>query len=162
MMRTLQFRPSLAAALVLLTLAVLVLWGAMGFDRSSAVFPLFIGKIFFGLALLEVVLEVRKVYRPDDRLAASALDIPAEERKSVWKEVKAFIWLAAFLLLLYLVGFVVAIALYLFSFLRLSAGRSIKDSLIFTAGVTLFVYVVFMVLLGYDLYGGMLFERFAL
>jgi hypothetical protein len=159
MMRTLQFRPALAAALVLLALAVLVLWSAMGFDRSSAVFPLFIGKIFLGLVVLEVVFEVRKIYRPDDRLGATALGVTPQGSKSVWKEVKAFIWLAAFLLALYLVGFVVAIALYLFSFLRLSAGRSIKDSLIFTSGVTLFVYVVFMVLLGYDLYGGFLFER---
>ena len=154
MNQTMRFRPTLVVALLLLALAGGLLWEAQSFDRASAIFPIFIGKIFVGLVLLEIVFEVQKMIKPVQRNRGEEERAPAND---VWKEFKGVLWLSLFLLLLYLSGFVVSIPLYIFAFLRFSARRSLSESLLMASGVSLFVYIMFMMLLGYDLHGGVLF-----
>jgi hypothetical protein len=60
------------------------------------------------------------------------------------------------LIALYLIGFLLGTLVYVFAFLRLSGKRSLISSLLVAAAATGFIYLLFVVLLQYKLYPGLL------
>lgn len=147
-------------AVLVALFAALVLSTAYGYSGISGTFPQLVGWIFLGLALLEVlvqVLAVRKPARaPAPQAEARQAGSPDADNTSAVKEMKGFLWLGGLLLGLYLVGFMVSTPLYVFAFLRFSGGRGLGMSAAVAAGATAFVYVVFIQLLEYKLYPGIL------
>jgi hypothetical protein len=129
---------------------------AYGYSRSSGLFPIFIGWIFVGLALLETGLQIR-TYRRTRAAPDSISGLVARESGAGWRETFGFAWLGLLLLTVYLVGLVIATPLFMFAFLRLAASRSIRYAGLAAALATAFVYVVFVWLLEYRLYAGVLF-----
>ncbi len=131
---------------------------AYTYSRSSGLFPKFAGWIFLVLTLMEVVAELKPV------IAARRLTRPAAETESsagrgfdIRQEMKGFLWLVGLLGGIYLVGFLVAIPLYIFAFLSISAGRSLRDCALVSALATGAIYLLFVALLEYRLYSGILF-----
>lgn len=142
-------------AVLVALFAALVLSTAYDYSGISGTFPQLVGWILLGLALLEVLVQALAVRRPaktSERGSASA----ETGGGGVLKEVKGFFWLGGLLLGLYLVGFMVSTPLYVFAFLRFSGRRSLGMSAAVAAGATAFVYVVFIQLLEYKLYPGIL------
>lgn len=142
-------------ALLVVVFAALVLATAYTYSGISGTFPQLVGWIFLGLALLEVAAQVVATMRPikvEDRSSAT----PDPEKVNVIKEIKGFVWLGGLLLGLYLVGFMISTPLYVFAFLRFSGGRSLAMSAGVAAGATAFVYVVFVHLMEYKLFPGIL------
>jgi len=148
-------RPDLAVAVILLVLAVALTVTAYGYGQASGVFPRFIGLIFTALTLAEVAIQIRALLAQGGAPAAADAALPSPGQAV--RECKGVLWLCAFLAAVYLLGFSIAIALYMFVFLRLSAGRTVRECLLISGGAVLFVYLVFVRLLEYKLYGGILF-----
>jgi len=141
-------------ALLLLLMAVSVLYTAYSYSGGSGIFPRFIGWVFVGLVLLEIAVQLKGLFKPLAPISADS-QAPADN-VIVLKEIRGFLWIGLFLLVLYLVGFLISIPLYLFAFLRFSANRSLKESLIMSVSSTLFVYVLFIQVMEYRLYSGVL------
>lgn len=144
----------LAVAVILLALAITVTVTAYGYGQASGVFPRFIGWIFTALTLTEVATQVRAMLA--GRGAAVTADAVPPAPGRVAREFKGVLWLCTFLAAIYALGFLAAIILYMFVFLRLSAARRVRECLLITGGAALFVYLVFVKLLEYKLYAGIL------
>lgn len=147
-------RSAFIVAVIILLFAVGVLIAAYDFRGGSGVFPRFIGWIFAGLTALEVIIQLKSLLSPSVR--GGALRAPYIN-ENVLKEIRGFLWIFFFLVVLFLTGFMVGIPLYILVFLRLSAGRSWKECALLALGAEVFVYILFMQLLEYRLYAGVLF-----
>jgi hypothetical protein len=145
-----------AIGLMLSAAAVLLLVSAYSYSRASGIFPIFVGWIFLSLALVELVLQVRALQRQKKTMAADDPMLPATRR-----DILGGVWLCALVGLLFAVGFLIATPVYVFSFLWLDAKRGFYQSLIFAALATAFIYVIFVFLLKYKLYPGLLFAGLA-
>lgn len=143
-------RSALIVAMTILLFAVAVLIAAYDFPGGSGVFPRFAGWIFVGLSAFEVFLRVRHF------LAENKTHPGQWVNQTVIKEATGFAWVGFFLLLIYLIGFLIGIPVYLLVFLRWSAGRSWKECLLLSGGATLLIYLLFIELLEYRLYAGIL------
>lgn len=149
--------PDFIVALMVAVFASLVLTTAYSYSGISGTFPQLVGWVFLGLALLEIVVQIRGAMigstpnadEPDSADITPVL-VP------VLKEVKGFLWLGVLLVVLYLLGFMISTPLYVFAFLRFSGARSIAMSAAIAAGATIFVYLVFVQFLEYRLFPGVL------
>ncbi len=152
-------KSGLIVATLLLIISVLVLVTAYSFSNASGLFPRFIGWIFVGLTSVEFILQLKMqlLAVKGDQRELEADTRAHGEKKDVMKEIRGFSWLALLLVLLYLLGFLVSVPVYILAFLRISAERPWKDSIIISASATLFVYLVFVQLLEYRLFAGILF-----
>jgi hypothetical protein len=144
---------SAVVAALLLLVAISVLVAAYDFPGGSGVFPRFAGWIFVVLSGLELISHVRALLstRGSVRTEGPLLS------ENTLKEIKGFLWIIFFLVALYLTGFLAGIPLYIFAFLRLSAGKSYKQCATMALAATVFIYVLFILLLEYRLYSGVLF-----
>jgi hypothetical protein len=106
----LPFSAGIIPALLLLGLAVGGWLIALEWERSSGMFPRFLGVIFIGLAALELGIHV---FKSVFGKAETVVDLE-ELRKQLW----GFGWLSLLLLMIYLLGFMVTVVLYVFLFLR--------------------------------------------
>jgi hypothetical protein len=147
-------RTSLAVAILLLIMSILVLVTAYDFRGGSGIFPRFIGWIFVGLTLLECLVQLKANISPS---ISTAINDSTLVKSKIIKEFQGIFWLVFFLTLLYLTGFLIGIPLYIFTFLKLSAKRTYKQSIIMSATATILVYVLFIQLLQYRLFQGILF-----
>ena len=144
----LPFSAGIIPALLLLGLAVGGWLIALDWERSSGMFPRFLGLIFIGLATLELGIHV---YKSVFEKAETLIDVE-EFRKQLW----GFGWLSLLLLMIYLLGFMVTVALYIFLFLRFHGRFSYLLSTAIAVGSVAFVYLIFRRLLEYSLFPGIL------
>lgn len=143
-------RPQWLAAVVLLIAAIWLLIEAQVFGRSSGMFPRFIGTIFVLLAAAEVLVQTGHSLR--ENTAVSRMD-PGR----FLRELLAVGWLVGLVVLVFLVGFLVTVPVFIFVFLFWNARLSLVKSGAIALGSLVFVYLIFMILLEYRLYPGLLF-----
>lgn len=143
-------RPPITVPLALLVAAITLLVLSQDFGRSSGMFPRFIGWIFVALAAADLLVQLR--HWLGERLPAPT------ERSVIIKQIQAVAWLLGLLLLVALVGFLLAIPLYILTYLRVRAEQSLLQAAAIAIGILLFVLVIFVWLLDYDLYAGWLFS----
>ena len=142
--------PALLVAFVLLALAIGVLNNSYTFAHTSGLYPRMVGWIFVGLTAIEVLAQLRRVHARQQGAGG------ASGKTQTVAEVKAFAWLGSLLLSLYLLGFLISTPLYVFAYIRFSGRRRTATSVLIAAGVTAFVYLLFVRLLAYKLYAGVL------
>ncbi|MDG2176008.1 MAG: tripartite tricarboxylate transporter TctB family protein [Gammaproteobacteria bacterium] len=148
---------SLIVALVMLITAILMLITAYSYSGGSGIFPRFIGWIFIALTMTECLVQLKAVMllpATETKYLVPVADLFTDK---VLKEIKGFLWIGLFLMLLYLTGFLITVPLYVFAFLRLSAEKSFKQCTIMAALAALSIYILFVVLLQYRLFQGLLF-----
>jgi len=148
-----RLKPGLIVAVLVTVFAALLLITAYSYQGISGTFPQLVGWIFLGLALLEVGVQV---FAARGHTQTAKHRDSETEGVSLRKELKAFGWLGILLLSLYLIGFMLSTPLYVFAFLRLSGQRSLAMSAAISVGATAFVYIVFVQLLEYKLFPGIL------
>lgn len=152
----LNHRTGLIVALLILTIAASALFTAYDYRGGSGIFPRFIGWIFVGLTFIECLVQIKLLMASGkNNLFTISFNKPDEK---VIKEIKGILWIGFVIVSLYLGGFLVGIPIYIFAFLRLSSGRSYKQSLLLSAGATGFIYLLFIQLLQYRLYQGLIFS----
>ncbi len=81
----------------------------------------------------------------------------ARTRDATRRQVSAILWLVGFVALMVLAGILVAVPIYLFAALRWRAHKSYGACVLGAAGATLFVWLLFSVVLRIALYPGMVF-----
>lgn len=146
------------SAVLIAIVAIAALVTAHGYSRSSGFFPVFIGWIFVGLTFVETGLQFRRVFgRPPRRPGDAEMGLVAVDRVVIARELAGIAWVCAFLLALYLSGFIVATPLFLFAFLRFAGERPRGYSALAAVAATAVVYGVFAWLLEYRLFPGVLF-----
>lgn len=141
----------LVIALAVSLLAAGLLFTAYGYNRLSGLFPIFVGWVFLALALVEVVFSARAVKRAPTR--------ESEAREAInWRrETGGSLWLLLLLALIGLAGFVVGAPIFILTYLVVAGQHRVAASAIVAAGALAFIYVVFIWLLEYRLYNGVLF-----
>ena len=147
-----------ASAIIVTVIAIAALVTAYGYSRSSGLFPIFIGWIFLGLAFIEAALRLRDFASGDVHLPHDAsTGLEEVDTTGPFRDLLGFGWLIAFLLAIWLAGFIVATALFLFTFLRLAGARSWRYAGAAALLTVAIVQGVFGFLLEYRLFAGVLF-----
>jgi len=83
-------------------------------------------------------------------------EVEADGRPPV-RHASAVLWLVLFATLIVVIGILAAVPIYLFAALRWRGGRPYRACIIGAAGATLFVWLLFSVVLRIVLYSGLLF-----
>jgi len=107
-----------------------------------------------GMALVAAVLNlVNELFGPEQKaalrgdsgmnLSAQVPDLGVSDDVARWRAMIFFVWMGAFVALVFLIGFIPAIALFVFAYMRFGFGEPWTTALGFAAATTLVCYVVF-------------------
>ena len=143
--RLLDALPSLVVAL----LALVYVWASYEYAPGSRHLPWIAGALAATLALVDATARLRKQPASGDGAHGSAPQAPH-------REAIALAWIGAFVPLVIALGFYGAIPLYVFCYLRLYAGKPGLISAATAFGVSGFLYLLFGVFMGYEIFGGVL------
>jgi hypothetical protein len=148
-------------ALGLLIVTALYLAAAYGYKPTVRAFPA-------GVAWIMVVLLALDLASRTDTGAGRALAgwlnpassrhaAEAESAYPLARQVAAVLWVAAFAAMLVLLGILCAVPLYVFAALRFRGERRYRTCVLGAAGATVFIWLLFSVLLRLSLYPGLVF-----
>ena len=147
-----------ALGLVGVTVCYLAL--AYGYPERARAFPAKVAWVMLGLLALDLV------SRTETRLGLAVMRAlnPAQARASGEnisgrRQLSAVLWLAGFVTGIVLIGILAAVPLYVFAAIRFRGGRGYATALAAAAGTTLFIYLLFGVVLHLELYPGILFSN---
>jgi Na+-transporting methylmalonyl-CoA/oxaloacetate decarboxylase gamma subunit len=157
--RDLAFRFVPALLLLAFTLSFVVT--SFDYKADTRAMPLVIAGLTVVLLVLELLAQrrdrigevLRRFFSGNTRLPA---DAPGK-KPSVSREIGAVLWVVAFLVLAILVGFYIAIPVYVFAYLAIYARKPAMISAITALGIVALLYVLFQVLLTYPIFSGVLF-----
>lgn len=132
-----MFRSGTLTAAVMLAIFGSMTAMAFGFPEKARMMPLIFGIPGTVLALVQLVIELRKQPVALDPAAA------AEEREKRGQEIRLFAWLGVFFVGILAFGFVVAAPILVFAFLRFGQGESWTVSLVGGAGAWVILWGLF-------------------
>lgn len=139
-------RASLALALAIMALSAWGVWSALAWPWKAKLFPLVIGIPLFCLAAAEV-LWVLFGKQPASRASDFKLSEHLPSEVVLRRTLLAASWAVGFFLLILLVGFLVAVPLLVFLYLKLQGKESVLFTSVFTAAVWGCFYGLFDLLL---------------
>ena len=151
---------NLRVAILVFALAAGFLVWAYSYPPLERTVPVLVGWIGVVLGLLDILAHT------DNRVgrAVAAVLSGSAHRETgngsaiVPSEVTAALWMIAGLALILLVGFLAAVPVYVFAYMTVQGKKPLRQSVLTGAAVTLFIWIVFEVLLEYEIYRGLLFE----
>ena len=131
---------------------------AYGYPERARAFPAKVAWVMLALLALDLVSRTEtRLGRAVMRALNPAQAHPSGDRVSGWRQLSAVLWLAGFVIGIVLIGILAAVPLYVFAAIRFRGGRGYATALAAAAGTTLFIYVLFGVVLRLELYPGILF-----
>lgn len=142
-----------AAVILAFVLGYLVV-GLVTLDATTRTVPLLAGGVTLALLVIDIV-RVMLGHVADESGVREGGGV-TEVRPQ--REIAAILFVIGGVAAIYLGGFLVAIPLYLFASIAWLGRQPIRSAAIVAVIATLVLYVVFEVLLAYDLYAGLLFE----
>ncbi len=143
--RLIEVLPSLIVAIV----AAAYVWQSYDYDLASQTLPWIAGVMAMTLALIDIV------SKPRGTIARQGLE-PAPAAPSPLQEAVVFAWIGAFLGLVVILGFYAAMLLYVFCYLKIYASKNSVVSAVTAFCLSGFLYLVFEVLMGYEIFGGLI------
>lgn len=146
-----KLKPGSYFTMVIMAVSLAVILGALTLEyKSIKVLPIMVGGIVFILATVTLIRELRAKEKPK---GAVVQEEEKTELRSYWPTAA---WIAGFALAIYLLGFLIAIPLFILSYLKLQGRRWLRSIII--AGITTsLVYLAFELALQVKLYRGLLF-----
>lgn len=151
---------NLIVSLALLALAVAYLAWSYAYPPQSREVPVLVAWLTIGLCLLDVIAHTGTAF--GDRVAgifSGRAHIEAQEDMRITRdEWLSMAWMAISLAAILLAGILPAALLYVFGYMAIHGKLSLRLSAAVAVGTALFCWVVFEVLLNFDLYGGLFFE----
>ncbi len=148
-----------ALALFAVTIGYLVT--AYGYTAQARAFPVAIAWVMLGLTGLDLVSRTNTaIGRTLTRWLNPAADQGAGPRPASYplsRQVAALAWVGGFVALQFPLGILGAIPVYVFASMRLRGRLPLLTCAIASAGVTVFIYLLFVQLLQIELYPGWLF-----
>ena len=138
-----KFRPSSLLVLSVLVLFTWVIWEARDWQIKARLFPWLIGIPALVLAFIQLFLELtgRGTGRGLDMSIEGPSVEPAVERR---RTVAIALWILGFFLALYLLGFPVAVPLFIFLYLKADASEKWVTSLLIAGACWAFLYLLFV------------------
>ena len=143
-------------SLFLAAVAAYAVVSASAWPVKAALFPMVMGIPLLVLALVQLILDLRGKTGPAEGpamdLALSADVAPEIARR---RTIAIFAWMAAFIVLVLLIGFPLAVPLFMFSYLMLQSAAGWWRSLALTAAAWGFFYGLFERLLHFPFGSGL-------
>lgn len=150
------------AALFVLALSVAFLLWARTYPGMSGAMPVLVAWGTIVLSLIDVVSQLetpfgRWLHRlvTADRIVEWKME--GDEDTPLARVLFSVAWVLGYLAALFLAGFLAATPIYIFLYMVIHGGRGLRDSALTAAATTLTIWLVFVVLFRYPLYGGLLF-----
>lgn len=160
---------SLFLLLVYLTFVII----AFGYGSTTRMFPLVVG--LPGLILCAIILSSYYIPAVNKRITTikqkeffKAYDRDKEEQEDDEKKEKEYkiaslkelnisIWIIGLLIVIYILGFMPSIPLFVFLYLKFREKESLISSILVSIGTWIVIYILFILLLKAQLYGGLFF-----
>lgn len=154
----------IASSLVLIAVALVFLITAQNYSPNSRAVPVAVALVTLALLALDIASQgegklghaLRRALGGVQAVRPGA-DAEAGEPR---KEFAAFLWVVGFAAGTVLVGFYIAIPVYVVGYLRLYARKPLLHAIAIAAVLTGALYLLFAVLLGYGIFEGLLFGGF--
>lgn len=150
-------------AIALFLMAVGYLLTGYSYPPAARAFPISVAWVTIVFVLLDFI---SRTQTPAGQaltrwLNPAALTGHAEGRPQypASKQIYAALWVAGFVILIVLIGFLYAVPLYVFASMYFRGRRSVLLCLSVSVAVTLFIWLLFSQLLQLELYPGMLFNE---
>ena len=135
-------------------LIVIAMLSSIGWPHDAKLVPLTACSMALTAAVLNLVNELfgpeqKIALHADSGLKASAPvsghvpDLGVADDVARWRATIFFVWMAAFIALVALLGFIPAIAVFVFADMRFGFGEPWRNALGFAAATTLVCYIVF-------------------
>lgn len=129
--------------------------GYLTLDATTRWVPLLAASVTLLLLIIDLLQLGRRKSRGDVRdVASTDATVSAAPRR----EIAAILFVAGGVAAIYVLGFLIAIPLYLFMSIAYLGQQTKRIALIVALVTSLIIYIVFEVALAYDLYAGLLFS----
>ena len=154
-----KMKPSLYFLIVVLAFALL--FGVVSLTYESAkmkVMPTIVSGLVLVLGGIQLRRELLAGKQAKEGTEAEAKEAEVGAGSELRRHMFVFAWLAGLVLAVYVLGFLIGIALFAFSYLRLHSVSWLKSTIMAAAVVT-FVYFLFAVALKVDLFPGLIFSN---
>jgi len=129
--------------------------GYMTLDETTRYVPLMTGAVTFILLVIDIIRVIVRGGAQSGSWVVEGGGVNVPESRG--REFAAVLLVAAGVGAIYLLGFIVAIPLYLFASIAFLGQQSIRVAAIVALLTSLVIYLVFEVMLDYQLFRGMLF-----
>ncbi|MBT5049348.1 MAG: hypothetical protein HOM58_12690 [Rhodospirillaceae bacterium] len=147
---------------ILFILAVVILFIATSYQYklTDRMFPLMVGYVAIPLLILDLLTltDTRMGEKISIMLSAKTPTDVDEASDSLVRPVKTelivFLWMALLVLGIYLAGFLPVIPVFVFCWMKFRGGYGVAMSGYLALGTIVFVYVLFELILQYELYPG--------
>ena len=147
-------RASLYSLLVIIALMLAVLGMSLKLEYfASRLLPMVIGSMVLVLACIELVREIKAEYRLKSAVDADKGRIEEQDGIKTSKYARYVTWLVGFSLAIYLVGFIISIALFVGAYMK-RHGATWFSTITTAVIYTIIIYAVFNLALQVDLYKG--------
>ena len=151
--------------LLLLSFVIMIVALSFNYDQKTGQVPALVGMVTLIFAVLSLLSEIFPQFGRKFDLDmfhitnfTSGRDEPKTEPR--WSTAAGFVLLAVWLLLFYLtvflVGFIIPLPLFLFLFIKIYGDLSWQKSIGFSLSSWIFIYVLFVKVMKFDLFTGIL------
>lgn len=144
---------------------------AISYDRQTRMFPLIIGVpglilcvILFSSYYIPAVskrlttIKQKEFFKAQDKEEQEDDEKKKKEFKKVsLKELNITIWIIGLLIIIYILGFMITIPLFIFLFLKFREKENLIISILFSVSSWVVIYIMFILILKAQLYGGIFF-----
>ena len=161
-------RGNMLFTVLLLVFILIVILTSLTYSPEARLIPLLIGGVTLILGILVLIsefypglLKTLDVSLMDFAASGAAKEMGSEkptEVQVVKKVLNISIWLAGFLVLIYFIGFLISIGMFVLLFLKVYGKRSWVKTIIVSALTWGFIYGTFEMFIKVELFRGILFE----
>ncbi|OUV74945.1 MAG: hypothetical protein CBC83_03365 [Flavobacteriales bacterium TMED123] len=153
-------RASAYYILVILAFVVLFIVTSYQYKLTDRMFPLMVGYVAVPLLLIDLIALTdskigRKISVFFSAKTPEEVDKDADKTKrTMAEELKIFMWMGTLVLGIYLIGFLPCTPIFVYCWMKFRGGYSVRQSAYLAIATITFVYVLFEILLQYELYPG--------
>ena len=153
-------RASAYYILVILAFVVLFIVTSYQYKLTDRMFPLMVGYVAVPLLLMDLLALTdskigRKISVFFSAKTPEEVDKDADKTKrTMAEELKIFMWMGTLVLGIYLIGFLPCTPIFVYCWMKFRGGYSVRQSAYLAIATITFVYVLFEILLQYELYPG--------
>jgi hypothetical protein len=123
-------------------LIIAALWVAKDWPIRASIIILLLGGIGAILAIVQLTLDIKAVRGKDAKVARPTFDTQAIEHEGRWGSLEIWAWLWGLFLAIHLIGFPIALPLFVFVYIKLYGGGW-PTPVILTPGTRGFLYGIF-------------------
>jgi len=133
----------------LMVIAVAAAVPALEWPFRSALFPLTVGICVFAMAVVETILTLFDERKAAGKAGALTTTLPedVDPKTAFWRTINIFAWTFGFFLMIFFVGFPIAVPLLVFLYLKCQGREGWRITLVLTGATIVFFYGLFIWLL---------------